>query len=92
MKTEIVSCLCCDSGVQIEAGCNSLGVKSERSGYEPVLLIDTSVAWICPGCVAKIAPHVQAIVDLLHNDDVFWNGLPHLVARKKTDLGGGPSA
>lgn len=61
MKT--VACLCCQSTASFECDPGSnVGEISRKSGYEPLLMKDTSVRWICPTCAEEAAVHVRALV------------------------------
>ena len=79
-----VNCLCCGEGKSFRADPGSnVGTMAGASGYEPIMMKDTSMRWMCPSCVVRVIPHVRALVDFLHDPLVFWDGLPHLLKRKE---------
>jgi hypothetical protein len=80
-----VKCLCCGSLVECEHEPGaSVGEISRSSGYEPIMMRDTTVGWICPSCLDVVVPHVRALVNFFDEPLVFWDSLPHLLNRKKT--------
>jgi hypothetical protein len=80
-KTTILRCMSCPASAEV-ASTSNVGQLEELSGFRTIMIIDTSMRWLCPSCIAVLVPHVRAIVDLLKCDDVFWNGLPHLLKDK----------
>lgn len=83
-RTQVLACAGCPARVAIEPSCN-LAEECRRSGFAHLFRNDTSSAWLCPACLAKIVPHVQAIVDLLgeESDLVYWSCLRYLLKETK---------
>lgn len=77
-----VECMSCGASNPISKPPGNIKEVREESRYEPIILIDTSMRWLCPPCVDKAIPHIQALTDLFKNDSVYWNGLPHMLKRK----------
>jgi hypothetical protein len=79
-----LACMCCPAKTTIDKPPGStLGAIIEASSYEPILMDDTSINWICPSCKNRLMPHIQAIAKMFGDagNSVYWNGLKHL-ARK----------
>lgn len=79
--TERVVCMVCGGSVAIGKVSGNIGEISRRSGYEPIIRQDTSMRWICPVCLVKAVPHIQALRDLFKDELLFWDGLPALLKR-----------
>lgn len=82
-RSQSVNCLCCgeDKSFRADPGSN-VCTMARASGYQPIMMKDTSMRWICPICMEKVVPHVRALVDLLGDPLVFWGGLPHLLKKE----------
>lgn len=79
-----VACLCCGSSASFASGPGaSVGEISRLSGYEPIVMKDTSFRWICPPCEVRVRVHVRALSEILRDPLVFWDGLRHLLKRKR---------
>jgi hypothetical protein len=77
---ETLICKGCKAPKKI-AECHNVGEMIERSGYQVVMESDTNLLWLCPTCVEALGPHVQAIVDMMGSDNLYW---PHMVALLKS--------
>ena len=58
--------------VKIVPGGGRVDSTMKASGYAPVLLSDTSILWLCPGCVIAVRPHIQAIMDATGGEHLHW--------------------
>jgi len=93
-----LTCLSCSATATLDcsAGESRISVMAAASDYYPLMMNDTSVSWLCAGCADRIIPHVRALLDLLHDPGVYWNGLKYLAddreirrrARESIDRGG----
>ncbi len=85
---DVLRCLCCKAEKTIDRlpGA-SVGTISKASGYFPILMKDTTVRWACSSCMEeKLLPHVRALVELLGDPMVFWDGLPHHLKKEGNTL------
>lgn len=59
---------------------NFVGAIGQATGFEPLLRNDISMAWLCRDCLAKIVPHIKALIEILKDEDakLYWNGLRSL--------------
>jgi hypothetical protein len=62
--------------VPLVPGRGNVAAMIKASGYAPVLRSDTSILWLCPGCVIAVRPHIQAIVDATRGEHIYW---PHMI-------------
>lgn len=85
--TERIVCMVCGGSVAIETGAGNVGEISRRSGYEPIIRKDTSMRWLCPVCLVKVVPHIQALCDIFNDELVFWDGFPALLKRSNRAVG-----
>jgi len=55
-----IECVKGDASVEIEPS-NNVGEMKERSGYQPMMLYSGEIIWVCPGCVARLRPALEAM-------------------------------
>jgi hypothetical protein len=83
MKT-LIACLGCKAQVEVEV--SNSGVIRElarASGFVPLIKIDTTWGWLCPGCLERIVPHVAALCGIFgsESDKIHWSGLKYLLKK-----------
>jgi len=79
-----IACICCRRLVDVDDSMGgNVGLIMKASKYLPVLMIDASMSWICLPCADVVIPHVQAISESFHDEDIHWNGLKSLLKKRQ---------
>jgi hypothetical protein len=76
--TTCTSCYCCNAASDPHELTGFIGDIQKLTGYRPVLDCGNGLVarWVCPACVARIAPLVRELGVLFRgNQDLHWSSV-----------------
>jgi hypothetical protein len=76
------TCKCgSESPKTVPDGSYNVGAMMKATGFWPIMGDGGGMTWICPGCVQKLVPHVQAIKEILGMEYINFLWLETTVER-----------
>jgi hypothetical protein len=80
----LVKTIVCFCGATATHDCGGqVGEAAKTTGFYPVLDNRAMTLWICPECVDKIKPHVEALYAIVPSYSAHWGSLLDLAGIPK---------
>lgn len=70
-----VKCDCCNKETKYKGYLSDLGEFVKQTGWHIVINHDTKAYRICPECYDKLSSHAKAIMDIIHDEYIFFPSL-----------------